>query len=99
VEVIYCHHERIDGKGYFNIPSGQIPLEAKIISIADTFSALCTDRVYRPKKTYDDAIRIIREAAGTQLDEEIAEVFCSIPKKAFEDEGVISCCRKPDKAG
>jgi HD-GYP domain-containing protein (c-di-GMP phosphodiesterase class II) len=97
VEAIYCHHERIDGKGYFNIPSGKIPLEAKIIAIADTFSALCTDRVYRPKKTYDDAIRIIREAAGTQLDIELVDIFCSIPKKEFEDEGVISCCSQSGK--
>ncbi len=84
-EIVYCHHERIDGNGYFKIEANKIPLESKIIAIADTFSALCTDRIYRPKKSYEDAVRIIKEIAGTQLDAEIVEVFCSIPKKEFEN--------------
>jgi HD-GYP domain-containing protein (c-di-GMP phosphodiesterase class II) len=92
VEVIYCHHERIDGNGYFNITSDRIPVEAKIIAIADTFSALCTDRVYRSKKSYDEAVKVLREAAGTQLDAELVEVFCSIPRKEIEEAGLIDCC-------
>ena len=84
-EIVYCHHERIDGKGYFNIPPDKIPLESRIIAVADTFSALCTDRIYRPKKSYEESVQIIKDVAGTQLDEEIVEVFCTIPKTEFEN--------------
>jgi len=84
-DIVYCHHERIDGKGYSKIEADKIPLESKIIAVADTFSALCTDRIYRPKKSYDEAMQIIQEAAGTQLDPEIVKAFSSIPKKEFEN--------------
>jgi len=83
-EIVLCHHERIDGKGYFNIPPDKIPLESRIIAVADTFSALCTDRIYRPKKSYEEAVQIIKDVAGTQLDAEIVKVFCTIPKEEFE---------------
>jgi HD-GYP domain-containing protein (c-di-GMP phosphodiesterase class II) len=84
-EIVCCHHERIDGTGYFNIPAEKIPMESRIIAVADTFSALCTDRIYRPRKTYEDAVQIIQDAAGTQLDNEIVKAFCAIPKKELED--------------
>jgi HD-GYP domain-containing protein (c-di-GMP phosphodiesterase class II) len=84
-EIVCCHHERIDGKGYSKIPADKIPLESKIIAVADTFSALCTDRVYRPKKSYEEAVQIIKDVAGTQLDAEIVKAFCAIPKKELED--------------
>jgi len=84
-EIVLCHHERIDGKGYFKISPEKIPLESRIISIADTFSALCTDRIYRPKKSYEEAVQIIQEVAGTQLDAEIVKIFCNIPKEEFEN--------------
>jgi len=84
-DIIYCHHERIDGNGYFSIEADKIPLESKIIAVADTFSALCTDRVYRPKKSYEEAMKIIQEAAGTQLDAEIVKALSAIPKKEIEN--------------
>ncbi|MDR2582600.1 MAG: HD domain-containing protein [Fibromonadaceae bacterium] len=83
-EIVYCHHERIDGKGYFNVSPDKIPLESRIIAVADTFSALCTDRIYRNRKSYEEAVQIIKDVAGTQLDAEIVEVFCNIPKAEFE---------------
>jgi len=88
-EIVYCHHERIDGKGYFCIEPEKIPLESRIIAVADTFSALCTDRIYRPRKSYEDAVRIIQEVAGTQLDAEIVKVFCAIPKKELEEIDIV----------
>jgi len=86
-EIVYCHHERIDGNGYFKIAPDKIPLESKIIAVADTFSALCTDRIYRPKKSYEEALPIIQDAAGTQLDAELVDIFCTIPKDEFEGIG------------
>jgi len=84
-EIVLCHHERMDGKGYFNISPDKIPLESRIIAVADTFSALCTDRIYRPKKSYEEAVQIIQDVAGTQLDAEIVKIFCTIPKNEFEN--------------
>ncbi|MDR0473911.1 MAG: HD domain-containing protein [Treponema sp.] len=83
-DIICYHHERIDGNGYHRIKAEQIPIESKIIAVADTFSALCTDRIYRPKKTYEEAAEIMQKAAGTQLDAEIVRIFCAIPKDEFE---------------
>lgn len=77
--VLY-HHERIDGNGYYGLPGDDIPLESRMIAIADTYSALRTDRSYRPKKSHDEAIKIIGEVSGTQLDEELVRIFFSINK-------------------
>ena len=83
---IEYHHERIDGKGYYGIPGDKIPLAARIIAVADTYSAITMRRSYKDPKTHDEAIAIIREAAGTQLDAELVDIFVSIPK-----EELISC--------
>jgi HD-GYP domain-containing protein (c-di-GMP phosphodiesterase class II) len=83
-EILCYHHERIDGTGYYKLSADQIPLESKIISVADTFSTLFTDRVYRPKKTYKESIDILMSVAGTQLDKEIVRIFCSIPEHEIE---------------
>ena len=81
---ILYHHERIDGKGYLKIPKEQIPLAARIISVADTYSAITMARSYKPSHTYEEAIAIIKDVAGTQLDKEIVDIFCSIPKDEVE---------------
>jgi HD-GYP domain-containing protein (c-di-GMP phosphodiesterase class II) len=81
--VLY-HHERVDGKGYYGISGDDIPIEAKIIAIADTFSALYTDRSYRKKLPFDKSISIIKEAAGTQLDSVLVDIFCGIDREEIE---------------
>ncbi|WFD08657.1 HD-GYP domain-containing protein [Tepidibacter hydrothermalis] len=75
---VYYHHEHIDGNGYFGIKGNDIPIESKIIGIADCFSALVTDRVYRKGKTYEEAIKIMNDVSGTQLDSEILDTFMNI---------------------
>lgn len=75
---ILYHHERIDGNGYYNVVEEDIPLEARIIAIADTFSALVTNRPYRKGMKYEEAIKIMKKSAGSQLDTEILEVFMNI---------------------
>lgn len=78
------HHERIDGKGYSGLGEHEIPLESKIISVADTYSALTTNRVYKSKMSHEEAIIILQEAAGTQLDKEIVDSFMKIKKETLE---------------
>ena len=81
---ILYHHERMDGKGYLSIPKEQIPVAARIISVADTYSAITMARSYKPGRSYEEAIAIIKDVAGSQLDKEIVDIFCSIPKDEVE---------------
>lgn len=78
---IEYHHERIDGKGYYGLKAEEIPLASKIIAIADTYSAITMRRSYKPPRTHEDAIRIIQEVSGTQLDKDLVELFVKIPKE------------------
>ncbi len=78
---ILFHHERIDGNGYDSQPGDQIPLPARIISIADTYSAITMRRSYKAPKTHEDAIQIIKDVAGTQLDADLVKYFMTIPKE------------------
>lgn len=81
---ILYHHERIDGKGYYGLKAGQIPLAAKIISICDTYSAITIRRSYKEPMSHETAMKIISEVAGTQLDENLVRIFASIPKSELE---------------
>jgi putative nucleotidyltransferase with HDIG domain len=66
---IYHHHEKYDGSGYpAGIEGNEIPLPARIISIADTFDALTSDRPYRKAFTKEEAIRIMRKSIGLHFD-------------------------------
>jgi len=71
------HHERFDGDGYPARLRGQaIPLEARIISIADTFSAITSDRPYSSARTSEEACAELERCAGTQFDPEVVRLFC-----------------------
>ena len=81
---ILYHHERIDGKGYYKIPSEQIPLAARIIAIADTYSAITMRRSYKEPRTHADAMKIIQEVADTQLDANLVKIFKTIPEEELK---------------
>ncbi len=73
---ILYHHERVDGKGYpRGVKGHNIPLDARIISVADTFDAMTSDRPYRKGMPKDKALTIMREVAGVQLDPDLVIVF------------------------
>jgi putative nucleotidyltransferase with HDIG domain len=73
------HHERYDGKGYPDGLQGEkIPLEARIIAVADTYDAITSNRSYRNAKTHEEAIAELRRVAGTQLDPKLVEIFCKV---------------------
>ncbi len=76
--VLY-HHERMDGRGYFALNGNDIPIESRIIAIADTYSALSTDREYRPKTDHASALRIMKAARSEQFDENLLDCFAQIP--------------------
>jgi len=81
---ILYHHERIDGKGYYKIPDEKIPLAARIIAIADTYSAITMRRSYKEPRTHADAMRIIQEVAGKQLDADLVKIFMTIPEEELK---------------
>ncbi|MDP9236102.1 MAG: HD domain-containing protein [Chloroflexota bacterium] len=73
------HHERPDGKGYPEGLSGEaIPLESRILAVADVFSALTAERPHRGAVSRKDARKILLGAAGTQLDPELVPMFCAL---------------------
>ena len=78
---IEYHHERLDGKGYYGLKGEEIPLASRIIAIADTYSAITMRRSYKAPRTHEEAIGIIREVAGTQLDKDLVDIFVKIPKE------------------
>jgi putative two-component system response regulator len=79
VDVILCHHERYDGKGY---PSGlageEIILESRIVSVADIYDALTTERPYRMAYTRERALEMLLSMKGNVLDPELVDCFVSI---------------------
>jgi HD-GYP domain-containing protein (c-di-GMP phosphodiesterase class II) len=75
-DVVLHHHERWDGAGYPNGRSGEdIPLGARIIFVADAYDAMTSDRVYRPKRSAEEALAELRRCAGTQFDPSIVAAF------------------------
>lgn len=81
---ILYHHERADGNGYYKMKPEEVPIAAKIIAIADTYSAITMRRSYKEPRTHEEAIVIIKEVAGTQLDKELVDIFVTIPKEELE---------------
>ena len=75
-DVVLHHHERWDGAGY---PDGlhgeQIPLGARIIFVADAFDAMTSERVYRARRSAEEALAELRRCAGTQFDPTIVAAF------------------------
>ena len=73
---VWAHHERPDGTGYPRALSDEeIPLEAKILAVADSYEAMTCDRVYRRAMPSEDARAELRRCAGTQFDRRIVQVF------------------------
>ena len=75
---IRYHHERWDGAGYLDRLAGEeIPLVARLLAVADAFSAMTTTRPYRKALSVDEAITRLEDAAGSQLDERLVVAFVS----------------------
>jgi diguanylate cyclase (GGDEF)-like protein/putative nucleotidyltransferase with HDIG domain len=81
------HHERIDGRGY---PSGlagdEIPLESRIILVADSFEAMTSDRPYRRAPGREFALAELRRHAGTQFDPDVVDALCRV----IEPQGIAT---------
>jgi HD-GYP domain-containing protein (c-di-GMP phosphodiesterase class II) len=91
VSSILHHHERWDGSGY---PEGlkgeEIPLEARILAIADSFEAMTSARLYRPALSLEDVVKELRQGAGSQFDPKLVEVFIDIIETGLPEKAIIS---------
>ena len=79
----YClyHHERYDGKGYPYGKEGEdIPIEGRVVAVADTFDAITSNRPYREGRPPEVGLKIIKENKGSQFDPECVDAFI----RAFE---------------
>jgi HD-GYP domain-containing protein (c-di-GMP phosphodiesterase class II) len=88
VLAVLYHHERLDGSGYpYGLKAESIPIEARIVAVADTYDALTSDRPYRKACSPAEARRVLVEEAGTRLDSNaIAALFGALdrPVPAWE---------------
>jgi putative nucleotidyltransferase with HDIG domain len=85
-EIVYSHQERFDGLGYpRGLKGDQIPLGARMFSIADTLDAMTTTRVYRPAQSFEAARKEIELWSGRQFDPQIVKVFLDMPGNIWED--------------
>lgn len=79
VNIIRFHHERFDGNGYpFGSKADDIPVEARIVAVADVYDALTTKRSYRDAYAKETALEIMSSMKGTVLDPEIVDVFIAL---------------------
>ena len=85
-EIVYAHQERYDGTGYPRQLKGpEIPLGARIFSIADTLDAITSDRPYRSAQSLKAARAEIERWSGRQFDPEIVRTFLEMPDEIWED--------------
>jgi len=76
--IVRATHEAFDGSGYPDgIAGTDIPLAARIIAVADAYSAITSDRPYQVRRSRDEALAELRVVAGSQLDPELVELFCA----------------------
>ena len=76
------HHERPDGKGYpKGLKGDEIPRVAQIVSVADTFDAMYSDRPYRKRMDFDKVVETIKDVAGTQLAADVVDAFLRLVDK------------------
>lgn len=84
-EIARSHHERFDGSGYPQGLSGDdIPLSARIVSVADVYDALISKRVYKEAFSHDKTREIIVEGRGTQFDPRLVDAFVSAERDILE---------------
>ena len=77
--MIYLHHERWDGEGYpLGLKGEEIPIEARVMALADAYDAITTRRVYKEARKHEEALAILKAEQGRQFDPRLVEVCLEI---------------------
>jgi HD-GYP domain-containing protein (c-di-GMP phosphodiesterase class II) len=85
IPAVRYHHERHDGRGYPEGLAGPaVPLSARILGVADSFSAMTSPRAFRDAKTFSQALEEIRNASGSQFDPVVVEAFLALANRMGE---------------
>jgi putative nucleotidyltransferase with HDIG domain len=86
VPAVLHHHERWDGDGYpYGLRAGEIPIEARVLAVADTYDAIISDRAYRPRRPEELAIAELQRCRGTQFDPEVVDAFIEARNRGFPE--------------
>jgi len=84
--IVEAYQEHWDGSGYPNgIKGDVIPIEARIVSLVDAYTAMTSDRPYRPALSKAEAIRLLQEGAGKEWDPRIVKIFLAILNKEKDE--------------
>lgn len=87
--IVYCHHERYDGSGYPRALKGEeILLFGRIMSVADSFDAMTTSRIYKGRKTVDEAVKELQKLSGIYYDPKVVEIAVNILSSLHVDQTV-----------
>jgi putative nucleotidyltransferase with HDIG domain len=81
IPIVLSHHDKFDGSGYNPARGDEIPLEARIISVADVYDSLTSDRPYRKAMSPFDAKEIIVKGSGTDFDPAVVNAFVEAFRK------------------
>ena len=78
IPIVLAHHDKFDGTGYRPKSGGEIPLESRIISVADVYDSLVSDRPYRKAMSPYDGRDIIGNGSGRDFDPEVVKAFLAL---------------------
>lgn len=79
VDIIYAHHEHYDGSGYPRFLKGdEIPMPARIMAVADAFDAMTTGRIYKSRKSSEEAISELKELSGIWYDPQVVDIALDV---------------------
>ena len=98
-QIVLSHHEKFDGTGYpRNLRGLEIPLGARVFSVADTFDAMTSNRPYNRSRSTEDAREEIRRHAGSQFDPEVVARFLEIPAAVWDQIRERTLHLSPDRS-
>ncbi len=101
MDAVLYHHERYDGNGYpRGLKGEEIPKDARIMAIADSYDAMISERGYKKRKlTEEEAMRELEACSGTQFDPELAAIFIALRKKSMTPEIELDNILQSDTPG
>ncbi|HEX6656148.1 MAG TPA: diguanylate cyclase [Candidatus Limnocylindria bacterium] len=99
IPVVLHHHERFNGGGYpHGLRGNEIPIGARIVSVADAYHAMVHDRPYKTALNHEQALAELRANAGTQFDPDVVNVFCAVYADGVPPDGLQEVYRLHERA-